>query len=42
MKLNELTLGGYSARGDEVKVSLPDASIGVTPGSDGKTWTAES
>lgn len=39
MKLNELTLGGYSARGDEVKFSLPDASIGDVAGLNGKTLT---
>ena len=39
MKLNGYTLGGYSARGDEVKVSLPDASIGDVAGLNGKTLT---
>lgn len=39
MLLNDIELGGYSARGDEVKFSLPDASIGDVAGLNGKTLT---
>lgn len=39
MLLNGIALGGYSARGDEVKFSLPDASIGDVAGLNGKTLT---
>ena len=39
MKLNGIALGGYSARGDEVKFSLSDASIGDVAGLNGQTLT---
>lgn len=39
MLLNDIELGGYSARGDEVKFSLPDASLGDVAGLNGKTLT---
>ncbi len=39
MLLNGIELGGYSARGDEVKFSLPDASIGDVAGLNGQTLT---
>ena len=39
MKLNGIELGGYSARGDEVKFSLPDATVGDVAGLEGQTLT---
>lgn len=39
MKLNGIELGGYSARGDEVKFSLPGASVGDVAGLEGQTLT---